>query len=72
MSPGARGVLRQRGKAGLRQQAMVADAVPRVVWMLEARPAGERDATLTASVLCPKFVSPHVCLRSFSYNSSGS
>jgi hypothetical protein len=36
------------GKAGLRQEAVVADAVPRLVWMLEAKPAGERDAAARA------------------------
>jgi hypothetical protein len=36
------------GKAGLRQEAVVADAVPRLVWMLEAKPVGERDAAARA------------------------
>jgi hypothetical protein len=36
------------GKAGLQQEAMVVDAVPWLVWMLEAKPAGERDAAARA------------------------
>ena len=36
------------GKAGLRQDAMIADVVPRLMWMLEAKPAGERDAAARA------------------------